>query len=228
MNNISEQNKKSDETKKKIVVTAIALFCEKGFDETTMRDMADKAGVALGTYYYYFKTKEEVILAFYHQTQKEAGEEALKICRQKGDLREKILKIINYKFEQYKPYRPLLSVLSRVAGNTAHPLSPFSIHTKEIRDEAVFLFEEAIHSVSYKISKDLRPYLAHLLWFYQMGVIFFWLNDESENQINTKFLTETSLDIIFGLLRFSSFPMVRGLRKKLVSLLENFIPGTKG
>jgi AcrR family transcriptional regulator len=42
---------------------AAALFIDKGFDATTVDDIVAKAGVAKGTFYHYFATKTDVILA---------------------------------------------------------------------------------------------------------------------------------------------------------------------
>ena len=42
-----------------------------GYDATTMRAIADEAGVSLGSAYYYFSGKEELVQAFYDQIQVE-------------------------------------------------------------------------------------------------------------------------------------------------------------
>ncbi len=47
------------------------LFRESGYDATTMRAIADEAGVSLGSAYYYFSGKEELVQAFYDQIQVE-------------------------------------------------------------------------------------------------------------------------------------------------------------
>lgn len=47
-------------TKKAIYDAAIMIFSTKGYEGATMDDMAQAAGVAKGTLYYYFKSKEEI------------------------------------------------------------------------------------------------------------------------------------------------------------------------
>jgi AcrR family transcriptional regulator len=52
---------KGDQTKALILETALEMFRERGYDETTMRAVAQKAGVSLGNAYYYFHSKEYLI-----------------------------------------------------------------------------------------------------------------------------------------------------------------------
>ena len=47
---------------KQLVGAAVDLFYEKGFQSTRISDIVGKAGVAQGTFYLYFKSKEEVFL----------------------------------------------------------------------------------------------------------------------------------------------------------------------
>ena len=62
---------KAEDTRRRILATALDLFQERGFAETTMREIARKAEVATGAAYYYFPSKEAIIMAFYWQTQTE-------------------------------------------------------------------------------------------------------------------------------------------------------------
>ena len=66
--------RKSDETRARILETALALFRERGYEETTMRAIAEQADVSLGNAYYYFRSKEQLIQAFYGQTHREHAE----------------------------------------------------------------------------------------------------------------------------------------------------------
>jgi AcrR family transcriptional regulator len=47
--------------KNEIIDAASELFLTKGFDETSVSDIVNKVGVAQGLYYYYFKSKEEIL-----------------------------------------------------------------------------------------------------------------------------------------------------------------------
>ena len=64
----SAKTQKGDQTKALILETALEIFREKGYEQTTMRAIADKAKLSLGNAYYYFHSKEHLIQAFYHRT----------------------------------------------------------------------------------------------------------------------------------------------------------------
>lgn len=56
------------EKEQKILDAALQLFVEKGFHGTSTAEIAKTAGVATGTLFHYFKTKEELINSLYHYT----------------------------------------------------------------------------------------------------------------------------------------------------------------
>ena len=61
----------SEETRRQILDTALDLFRERGLDNTAMRDIAERAGVSLGAAYYYVKSKEAIVGAYYDYVQQE-------------------------------------------------------------------------------------------------------------------------------------------------------------
>ena len=48
--------------KEKITAQSIRLFEKKGFSETSIQDVVDSLGVTKGTFYYYFSSKEELLM----------------------------------------------------------------------------------------------------------------------------------------------------------------------
>lgn len=56
-------SKPPEQRKEEIILAARELFREKGYEQTTVRDIVQKLGVAQGLFYYYFKNKEEVLFA---------------------------------------------------------------------------------------------------------------------------------------------------------------------
>ena len=58
---MKEVNEKRENSKKLLVHTALKLFSEKGYDATSIRNIASEAGVSLGLMYNYFKSKEELL-----------------------------------------------------------------------------------------------------------------------------------------------------------------------
>jgi len=52
---------KGDNNRKQIISIADNLFYEKGYEHTSFTDIADSAGIARGNFYYYFKTKDDIL-----------------------------------------------------------------------------------------------------------------------------------------------------------------------
>jgi len=62
MNGLREEKKRA--TRRAILDAAVELFAERGFERTSIGELARAAGIGKGTIYGYFRTKEEIFLAF--------------------------------------------------------------------------------------------------------------------------------------------------------------------
>ena len=58
---ISRRERKKDETRSRIFHAAIDLFRKKGFEQTTVDEITERADVAKGTFFNYFPRKESVL-----------------------------------------------------------------------------------------------------------------------------------------------------------------------
>jgi AcrR family transcriptional regulator len=211
---------RAEDTRRKIYEAAMAMFREKGFDETTMRDIAAKAGVALGGAYYYFSSKDAIVLAFYREMQEASMTVVNEAIADKKKLKDRIRGVIDQRLKLLDPNRKFCAALFRHAPDGADPLSPFSEETKLIRDAAIEQMRIALEGGDVKIPSDLKPRLPYLLWMYQMALIMFWLYDHSPNQERTQRLIDKSLGLLVNLLRLSSLPLTRPLRKAVLELIE--------
>ncbi len=59
-----------------------------------------------------------------------------------------------------------------------------------------------------------------LFWLYQMGVIAFWMYDQSPRQRRTKALLDGTLDLMIKALRLSRLPLMSPLRKSIIRTLR--------
>ncbi|HLJ47276.1 MAG TPA: TetR family transcriptional regulator [Bryobacteraceae bacterium] len=213
---------KSDETRARILNTALDLFRRQGFEGTTMRQIAAAAGLAAGAAYYYFDSKDAIVLAFYDQAQREMEpllEQALEAAT---DLRQRIQSVIAVKLRYFEPSRQLLSALS-VHTNPAHPLSPFNDVNRPIRDKDMDFFDRALTLSNVRDTEDLRPHLPRLLWLYQMGLILFWVFDRSDSQAKTQALLDKSVRLVARLIKLSGLPPMRPLRRIAVDLVQTVV-----
>jgi hypothetical protein len=124
------------------------------------------------------------------------------------------------KLAHFAPNRAVLRALLRNGADPRHPLSPFSPETKEIRDIDIAWFRRILADCGMRIPRDLEPHLPGVLWFFQMGVIFFWVIDESPDQLRTAQLLHLAAKSVATLIGASALPFLRPLRKTAVQLIE--------
>lgn len=211
---------RAEDTRRKIYDAAMELFRAKGFEQTTMRDIAAKAGVALGGAYYYFSSKDAIVLAFYREMQESSDQPIVDALREKKKLQDRIRFVLQKRFELLTPNRKFCAALFRHAPDAADPLSPFSDETAPIRQAALEHMRIAVEGGNIKIPADLNDRLPYLLWLYQMALIMYWLYDRSPNQDRTQRLMDKSLRLLVNLLRISALPLMAPLRKTVLELLE--------
>ena len=211
--------KKSEETRTRILEAALAVFRERGFERATMRDIAAAAEVAVGAAYYYFESKDAIVMAFYERSQSEMRPQIEALLDKSKTLETRLRAIISTKFECFGPNRQLLGALSAHA-DPKHPLSPFSSETKMIREQDISFFSRAVADSGVKLPANIKPYLPRLLWMYQMGLILFWVYDDSDGQARTMLLYEKTLKMILVTLKLAGIPLFRPLHRLAAELLN--------
>lgn len=75
--------KEAEERRNEILDAAEKLFSEKGFDGTSTNDILDEVGIARGTLYYHFKSKEDILDAMIERMTGRLIQKAAEIAAQK-------------------------------------------------------------------------------------------------------------------------------------------------
>jgi AcrR family transcriptional regulator len=208
---------KSEETGRKILESALHLFRTAGFDTATMRGIAAQAEVAVGAAYYYYPSKEAIVLDFYRRSNEEMQPKIEAALDGVAGLEKRLLALMRVKLDQ--PNREVLRALLRNGADPKHPLSPFSAETREIREIDLLWFRRILDNCGIRIPRDLAPHLPDVLWFFQMGVIFFWVIDDSPRQQRATRLLELSTKCVTALIKFSTLPLMRPLRRTALELI---------
>jgi AcrR family transcriptional regulator len=211
--------KKSEATRERILEAALALFRERGFETTTMRDIARESKLALGAAYYYFDSKDALVMAFYERAQRDLEPLLEGALSKTHGLEERLRAVIDVKFQYFAPNRKLLGALSAHI-DPHHPLSPFSDETRPLRERDIAFLALALEESKTRITDDLKTHLPRVLWLYQMGLLLFWVYDSSPSQTRTQLLFQRSLSIVTNLIRFSSLAFMRPVRKLVAELFE--------
>ena len=210
---------KASHTKALILETALKMFRERGYEATTMRAIAEKAGVSLGNAYYYFQSKEELIQTFYHSTHDEHLAASAEVLERQGGLKARLLEVMRLKIQNLEPYHQFAGVLFKTAADPKSPLNPFSDASQPTRDAAIQLFQKVIENTNTRLPKDLKDELPYLLWVYHMGIILFWIHDSSPANRRTFWLIDLTVDLIDKLISLAGNPLMRPLRKRALRLV---------
>jgi AcrR family transcriptional regulator len=210
---------KSEATRSRILESALATFRERGFEKSTMREIAAAAGVAVGATYYYFDSKDAIVMAFYQRAQQEMAPSLDAILSETKTLEARLRGLITHKLKYFYANRALLGALS-VHADPAHALSPFSQETAAIREQDTAFFERAVEDSKIKLPSNISPYLPRLLWLYQMGLLLFWVYDHSPRQARTQILFDKTLKMMLITLRLAGLPFLRPIHRLAGELLE--------
>jgi AcrR family transcriptional regulator len=204
----------AEKTRERILEAALELFRVRGFEVTTMRDIAKAAQVATGAAYYYFPSKEALVSAYYDQVQRLHAEKVQEELRGRERLRERLGVVLHSKLEILKADRRFLGALFRYTGDPQHPLSVFGKGTEGQRRHSLAIFEQALAGTN--ASAELRALLPWALWLGHLGMILFFIYDETEGQQRTHKLVDGMLDLLTQFVEFTSSALVR----PLVQLLQ--------
>jgi len=213
--------KKSDKTRALLFRLALGLFRRKGFDAATMRDIAAEAQLAPGAAYYYFPSKDAIVMDYYNQTVEEHERRVLAGLPQVTNLREGLTLVMQTKLDLLSEDRPLLQGLFRFAGNPGHPLSVFGPSTRAQREKSIALFRAVVEQE--EVPEDLRQLLPPALWALHMAIILYFVYDDSPAQERTRRLVDGAMTILAQMVALASAPLVHSLLKPIRSRILDLL-----
>tara|TARA_B100000886_G_C20408906_1_gene486094 strand:+ start:1341 stop:1946 length:606 start_codon:yes stop_codon:yes gene_type:complete len=141
VNNIHNSGaRETNKTKNRqaIIEAGIRVFISKGVSETTVRDIIRSTGLASGTFYNYFNSKEEVLVAIFNDFAKEIGKTVRDENIQPNNF-EEFLRIKLTRFFKFVSSKPEIFM---IMSNNHNLVNNFSINTPQIILEIDYLKEE--------------------------------------------------------------------------------------
>jgi len=214
---------KSEQTRSHILETALRLFRERGYDRTTMRAIAEQAGVSVGNAYYYFASKEHLVQGFYDQIADEHRGQLPVALAGKRDLGDRLRTALEVWMAIAAPYHEFAAQLFKNAADPASPLSPFSAESAPARDAMIDLYQGVLADSDAKLDADLSAMLPELLWLYHMGIVLYWVYDRSPGTVRTSRLVIRATAVVARLVALSRFKILRPLVREAKDLLSEFV-----
>jgi AcrR family transcriptional regulator len=190
-----EQNK--ERTKESILEAALQLFREKGIEGTTTKEISKKAGIAEGTLFNYFKTKEDLALYFFQKETENLIDWFRADTRlQRAPLREKLFAIIHRQLEYIEPYEEFIGAVFCRSLQPNSTLSPLSFESQELRFKYLRFIREVLADSERKGEippvGDLGAYAVGLFY---LGIVTHWLQDTSRGKQKTLAMLDRALSL---------------------------------
>jgi AcrR family transcriptional regulator len=183
-------------TRERILDAAIQAFRKRGFESTTTRDIATAAGIATGTLFNYFATKEAIVEFLAEQALASARSRFVWVASE-GDLEEGLFAYVAAELRQLKPLRKFITPLLESS------LCPLAVAPRS--DSNNVLRVEHMETVAGLARQhgfpDLSPVTLQVYWTLYIGVLAFWAVDKSPKQEDTLALLDQSLTMFVAWLR---------------------------
>ncbi|WP_307795177.1 TetR/AcrR family transcriptional regulator [Actinacidiphila acididurans] len=216
---------KSEQTRALILDTAMRLFQERGYDRTTMRAIAQEAGVSVGIAYYYFESKDVLIQGFYDRITREHARDAAERMEGVRDFAARLEIALASWLDCAGRYHAFGTQFFRTAADPDSPVSPFSEQSRPARATAVALFADVLagSDLARKLDPELAAQLPELLWLLLMAVVLHWVLDRTPDTTRTRELVRRSTPLAARLISMSRYRLLRPLVHDVTTLCRDFL-----
>jgi AcrR family transcriptional regulator len=181
-------------TRERIIKVAAKLFAKEGYDNTTTRGIAAAAGIASGTLFNYFESKEAIVAALISEALASAQQEIQK--RDDETLEEELFTFIWAELSSLRAYRRFLA---QAAETILSPLRRYSQESAgdSIRANHLEAVEQILiaHGGAAPAAVTMQLY-----WTLYLGVFAHWATDDSPKQEDTLALLDQSLKLFIAAL----------------------------
>ena len=211
---------KARRTRERILGAALRLFAEKGYEATTMRDVAREAGASLGLAYRYFASKEEFALALYMGLA-EGSEEWARDGLVGGTVAERFETAMVAKLDQVSPHRgPLAALLSR-ALDPDSSISALGEGTAAVREKMGGVFLEVVRGASDAPGEKQARELGNVLYALHLAILLYWFHDRTQDVRATRELVGSARDALRYLRPALRLPPMSRVLSRLAVALGN-------
>ncbi len=185
-------------TRGRILEAARELFASQGFPRTTTRDLARASGIASGTLFNYFPSKEAIAMDLVDEALKR-GEVVFERHANEGTSIDEDL--FAHAASGLRELRPCRGYIRPVLETSLGPIARAEPGNRreDAEDSARVRHLETVHALALKHGHgELSPMSMQLYWTLYTGVLTFWSEDASPHQEDTLALLDESLRMFVG------------------------------
>jgi AcrR family transcriptional regulator len=180
-------------TRVRLYSIAMRLIAERGYEATTLRDVAKEAGVSVGLLYRYFPNKQAVVIALYDELSADYARQAE--AMPPGKWRDRFLFALRISLQVLEPHRVALRALTPVlVGDPSDGIFSGTTAFSRLRVQGVF--EAAITGAADAPGAPLAESLGRLLYMIHLAVLLWWLLDKSPKQRATTALVALTQQLL--------------------------------
>ena len=210
------KTKRGETSRAAIFDAALALFLERGYEATTMRAIAERAGVSLGSSYHYFASKEHLVLEFYWHTHQLHVAAIAPLLAREHDLAARLRGVVRAVIVTCEPFHAFAGAIFGTVANPVSPLNPFGREAKALRDEVIELYAGVVKGSDARLPADIAT---------ELPILYFWIFDRSQGRLRTLDVIDQTTDLIVRLLGLANLPVLRGSRKRVLGLVRSIAAG---
>lgn len=207
---------KRERTRAKIRDVAIESFVERGYADTTMREIATRAGVSVGNAYYHFPSKSHLVQELYIRVQQEHASAARPLLEASTDPVERLRIVCTTGLATIAPYRHIAPGFLAAMIPPDSPLNPLGAESGKARDLTTSLFEEALTGSRHRIPEEIAALLPKACFVGYLGLVLRWTYDPDPVQRSTHRLLSAGLAALGLLLPLLRLPGIRPLARDLL------------
>lgn len=186
--------------------TALQMIAVRGYEATTLREIAKEAGVSVGLLYRYFPSKHAVVIALYDELSLEYARRAAEMPT--GRWRDRFVFALETSLHVLKPHDMALRALTPIM--VSHPEEGiFSSRTAFSRLRVQQVFERAVTGATDAPRPRMGEALGRLLYLVHLAVLLWWLLDKSSSQRATEALVSLTRRLLPSAALTLRVPMVR-------------------
>lgn len=111
MKNNNRPNAKTLDARERLLETAIGMFAQKGYAGTSVREIAEQAGVSKPVLYYYFKSKEGLFLAILEMAEDLQKQLLAEVLKSQGTVMDRLLMLYRRVYEEVETHRSFYKMI---------------------------------------------------------------------------------------------------------------------
>ncbi len=166
--------RKKQDTRDRIVAAGLALFTRKGIEGSTIDDIALAADVGKGTIYNYFRTKEDIVVAFVMDIEREVQEEVARLAHGRGSLTSILTRVIQLQFTLKEPHHAFVRVFLAQMCARATTQSAWVAEIQTVMDPPLIELFTALQKRGVLRTDVDMPTLLNAFKVMQLGLTVLW------------------------------------------------------